>query len=448
MVKGTLGGAPYGGMGLSLARVVMVVVIWCGIYVQCAGAAGSPNCLVETKYRKDCGDTGAGGVNNERCLSAGCCWSRSPDLNTSWCYQAADSFDVGYFVDAPSLLETDNSITATLKRKLPTTTVFGDDINTLSFQLHYETPSRMRVRITDGENQRWEIPQSVVSRPTDDRVSSKQSDFSVSIQHDPFSIEVKRKSDGMLLFKSAEQLVFKNQYIELTAEFANQLNSDLRVSTYGIGENARTNHKLTTNNTFTLWAADVPSMWKNFNLYSSYPFYLQKIDGAINTHGVLMMNSNGMDVTLLDSSLTYRMIGGIIDLYVFSGPTPVDVVQQYTTLVGRPAMMPYWTLGFHNCRYGYENIEQVRDVVKNYSLAGIPLDTQWIDIDYMAGYRDFTFDAVDFPVAEVQKFVEELHGNGQRFVPIIDPGIMVKKGYEAYEEGIEQGLFVKDVTGG
>ena len=93
---------------------------------------------------------------------------------------------------------------------------------------------------------------------------------------------------------------------------------------------------------------------------------------------------------------------------------------------------------------------QVEAVVANYSAANIPLDTQWVDIDYMQDYRDFTFDAgtlnlivslsiiyffnlyylhtVNFPQSEVVSFVEGLHKNGQHFVPIIDPGIMVYAG--------------------
>ena len=58
---------------------------------------------------------------------------------------------------------------------------------------------------------------------------------------------------------------------------------------------------------------------------------------------------------------------------------------------------------------------------------GIPLDTQWADIDYMQNYRDFTTDSVNFPTAEVKSFVNQLHTQGQHFVPIIDPGIMVYK---------------------
>jgi alpha-glucosidase (family GH31 glycosyl hydrolase) len=181
-------------------------------------------------------------------------------------------------------------------------------------------------------------------------------------------------------------------------------------------------------------------------MYGSFPYYVQMINGT--AHGAMLMNSNGMDVTLADTSLTFKPIGGIVDLYVFSGSTPAAVVDQYTQIVGRPTMMPYWSLGFHNCKYGYESIWQVEQVVANYSAAGIPLDTQWMDIDYMQNYKDFTLDSVDFPQSEVASFVNQLHANGQHFVPIIDPGIMVQSGYDAYEQGVQKDLFVKDIQGG
>ncbi len=84
----------------------------------------------------------------------------------------------------------------------------------------------------------------------------------------------------------------------------------------------------------------------------------------------------------------------------------------------------------------------------NYSAANIPLDTQWMDIDYMQNYRDFTYDSSQFPQSEVSAFVNRLHTNGQQFVPIIDPGIMVYGGYPAYESGLKQDVFLKDVSGG
>jgi alpha-glucosidase (family GH31 glycosyl hydrolase) len=103
-----------------------------------------------------------------------------------------------------------------------------------------------------------------------------------------------------------------------------------------------------------------------------------------------------------------------------------------------------------NCRYGYTSLSEVEDIVSKYIAAEIPLDTQWMDIDYMQNYRDFTTDSVNFPTAEVGKFVDNLHANGMHFVPIIDPGIMTygpNKGYPAYDDGVKEGLFIRDMTG-
>ena len=177
------------------------------------------------------------------------------------------------------------------------------------------------------------------------------------------------------------------------------------------------------------------------------PFLLeiyQLLNGV--AHGVMLMNSNAMDVVLEPSAVTFKTTGGIIDLYVFSGSTPTQVVQQYTALVGRPIMFPYWSFGFHNCHWGYSNLAEVEGVVTKYREAGIPLETQWMDIDYMQDYRDFTYDAVKFPSSQVKSFIDTLHANGQKFVPIVDPGISVTPGYEAYERGVKEGLFIRDIT--
>jgi alpha-glucosidase (family GH31 glycosyl hydrolase) len=64
------------------------------------------------------------------------------------------------------------------------------------------------------------------------------------------------------------------------------------------------------------------------------------------------------------------------------GPTPSAVNEQYTALVGRPFLIPYWTLGFHQCRWGYDALSDVRAVVNNYRAADIPLEAMWIDIEY------------------------------------------------------------------
>lgn len=63
-----------------------------------------------------------------------------------------------------------------------------------------------------------------------------------------------------------------------------------------------------------------------------------------------MLNSNGMDIVITDSKLSYRMIGGVADMWFFMGPTPTEVLEQLTSVVGRPMMAPYWSLGLMNSK--------------------------------------------------------------------------------------------------
>jgi alpha-glucosidase (family GH31 glycosyl hydrolase) len=60
---------------------------------------------------------------------------------------------------------------------------------------------------------------------------------------------------------------------------------------------------------------------------------------------------------------------------------------------------------------------------------------------------DFTFDPVNYPLAQVQQFVSDLHAKGQRYVVIVDPGIHNLTGYAPYDEGLESNVFVKQADG-
>jgi alpha-glucosidase (family GH31 glycosyl hydrolase) len=62
-------------------------------------------------------------------------------------------------------------------------------------------------------------------------------------------------------------------------------------------------------------------------------------------HGLLLLNSNGIEAAITPTRLQLRAIGGVLDLYFFTGPTPLEVLSQLTSIVGRPVMPPYWSLG-------------------------------------------------------------------------------------------------------
>jgi len=400
-----------------------------------SAVAGAQMCSVGDSAKKDCGYVG---ITEEECLSKSCCWNPSDNSEVPWCYRMGTDMQTTYKL--ADLEETSTGMKGKLTLNSGGTTTFGEDIETLEFNLLFEGEDYVRFKIKDAGNVRWEVPYSIVDRPHDvPAVSEASRLYTVDISESPFSLTVKRKSDGTVILQTDETLVFKDQYLQLT------VNVDPAAKTYGLGESTRLNHALESGETYTLFNVDIPAQAFYNNLYGAFPFYLQHVRDQV--HGVMLYNSNGMDVSLEDSTVTFKAIGGIMDVYAFVGPSGDDVVSQYTSVVGRPMMVPYWSLGFHNCKYGYTDVWQVEDVVEKYEEAGIPLDTQWMDIDYMDEYRDFTTDPEKYPYAEVESFIGGLHKNGQHFVQIIDPGIEPKEDYSSYTRGKDLDIFIKDVTG-
>ncbi|CAF2935123.1 unnamed protein product [Rotaria sp. Silwood2] len=165
------------------------------------------------------------------------------------------------------------------------------------------------------------------------------------------------------------------------------------------------------------------------NHYGAHPFYLvmeqlpntdQTPSG--NMHGVLLLNSNAMDYSFTPiPSLTIRTIGGILDFFVFLGPKPEQVIQQYTWLVGHSMLPPYWSLGFHLSRWEYRNLTRMKEIVKRNRDAGVPLDVQHADIDYMDARKTFTIDPINY--AGMKDYFSELNADGVRTIIILDPAL-------------------------
>ncbi|MDD3169677.1 MAG: glycoside hydrolase family 31 protein, partial [Eubacteriales bacterium] len=134
-----------------------------------------------------------------------------------------------------------------------------------------------------------------------------------------------------------------------------------------------------------------------------------------------------------------------LDLYLITGERVASVVKEFRGLIGRSYIPPKWAFGFGQSRWGYKNEADIREVVKRHRENGIPLDSVYMDIDYMKDYKDFTVDEERFP--KFGAFVEEMKAEHIHLVPIIDAGVKIEEGYDVCEEGMEKGYFCKDADG-
>ncbi len=215
---------------------------------------------------------------------------------------------------------------------------------------------------------------------------------------------------------------------------------------FGCGE--RTSGLEKTGSYQVFWNVDPPAgHTATFeNLYTSIPFTLSMVAGE--AHGLFFDNTHRVEFDLAKEAAGrayYGAEGGDIVYYVFAGPTPREVLDRYTELTGRTPMPPMWSLGNQQCRWSYETDEEVRELARQFRERDIPCDVIFLDIDYMDGYRVFTWDKDRFP--DPEKLISDLREQGFRVVTIVDPGVKTDEDYPVYVEGRARDLYCKTQEG-
>ncbi len=168
-------------------------------------------------------------------------------------------------------------------------------------------------------------------------------------------------------------------------------------------------------------------------LYASIPFFISVRDRAAG-YFINSVASTTFDVGVSEyDSILVRVPEKGLEMYVFEAGTVAGVVEQFTGLTGMPFMPPLWALGHQVSRFSYYPEESVMNIAGEY-LKTVPVSALYLDIDYMDGYKLFTWNSRIF--GDPPRMIRELHGMGIRTIAIMDPGLKAEQGYSNFESGI------------
>ncbi|AGK98646.1 glycoside hydrolase family 31 protein [Clostridium pasteurianum] len=277
-------------------------------------------------------------------------------------------------------------------------------------------------------------------------------DFKVDIYDDSWNILcedyrgdrkpfVRRGVDGGWAVAAEEGHELKDGDNKLRVQVLKKMEEDMYF--YGFGE--KTGHLNKKGYHYKMWNTDDPKPHvESFEaLYKSIPFFIGLKEKQ--AFGIFFDNTfeSHFDIGKENSDYYYfGAVDGNLDYYFIYGPSMKEVVNRYTDLTGRTPLPQLWTLGYQQCRWAYVPEQRLMEIAKEFRNRDIPCDALYLDIDYMDGYRVFTWDKNKFP--NPKEMLSELKQNGFKVVTIIDPGVKKDKGYEIYDKGIKNGYFAAD----
>ena len=191
------------------------------------------------------------------------------------------------------------------------------------------------------------------------------------------------------------------------------------------------------------WSTDAYSYeFESDPLYKNIPFYIG-IHHNI-SYGIFFDNTFRAFFDFAhekQDTVSFWSDGGELQYYYIHGPHMMDVVKRYCQLTGSHPMPPKWALGFQQSRWSYFPEAKVQEIAKTFRAKKIPCDAIHLDIDYMDGFRCFTWDKKYFP--NPKKMIGDLHKQGFKTIVIIDPGIKVDEYYWVFKEGRDNKYFCR-----
>jgi len=334
----------------------------------------------------------------------------------------------------------------------------------------------LRIKISRGgifdESPTFAVCVDPLGSPVDFRVEQDEervqlitSACTASLWLHPFRIDVHR-SDGSPVIETAHDVDGRYwAYATLNDSFTIRRRCRQEDAIFGLGEKSgRHNRK---GRDFTMWNTDVlnpaeivefiagkadddprgdPRSVEFDPLYVTIPFFYHQTypDGSM--AGSFVDNGyRGAYEFSYDEEYRIVFHGGQYTEYVFAGPDMPSILKSYTWLTGRTAPPPMWSLGYHQCRWFKYTQDAVEAIAQRHRDNDLPCDAIWLDIEYMDGFRVFTWDTDRFP--DPSEMLKRLDAQGFRVITIIDPGVKFDPGYWVFDQALERDVLCRTEGG-
>uniref|UniRef100_A0A8C0Z9A9 Glucosidase alpha, neutral C n=1 Tax=Cyanistes caeruleus TaxID=156563 RepID=A0A8C0Z9A9_CYACU len=333
---------------------------------------------------------------------------------------------------------------------------------------------RLKIDEASPLRARYKVPDVLIKEPTTKRLfishkeagilvlSSVNEDYKLQVTSNPFQVELQSKGETVMSMNSNGLLYFEHLQPPPSDRYSpTSVGMDFSLHgydhVYGIPQHTET---LLLKNTsdgdaYRLYNLDIfgHKIHEKIGIYGSVPLLLAHKPNR--TSGIFWLNSSETLVDISTKTAKQRAVpltdvrwmseSGIIDVFLLMGPTAFDTFKQFAQLTGTQALPPLFSLGYHQCRWNYEDEQDVKAVDAGFDAHDIPYDVIWLDIEHTDGKRYFTWDKQKFQ--NPRKMQEHLRKKKRKLVVIVDPHIKVDPSYTLYAQAKEKGYFVKDRNG-
>ncbi|KRM24043.1 alpha-xylosidase [Latilactobacillus graminis] len=258
------------------------------------------------------------------------------------------------------------------------------------------------------------------------------------------------KKDFKIDFTVNEKTITKSEYGaqgEITDHntskhyMREQLSLDIGEMVYGLGE--RFTPFIKNGQTVDIWNKDGGT--GSEQSYKNIPFYLTN-----KGYGVFVNHPENVSYEIASENVSrvqFSVSGESLEYFVIYGPTPKEILENYTTLTGKPALPPAWSFGLwlstsFTTDYSEETVMKFIDGMQE---RDIPLDVFHFDCFWMKGFEwtSFEWDKEQFP--DPKGMLKRIHDKDLKVCVWLNPYIAQKS--RLFKIGQEKGYFIKHSDG-